>query len=686
MAMSRDEGASIDEREVSGSMTGVLLRHLRAAHGDEMVAHVLAQAGETRSVGELESIETWSRYQQVADLYLAAVELTGDQNVGRLCGERLMQEYSGTGVDAVLRSLGSPGEVLRNVAQAAAKFSTVIRMEAIDVGETHAVISARNRPGFPLLKVVCEYTQGVVAQAAPLFGMDTAHVVERQCQAEGAESCIYHVAWDPASARDNLQRRIDHLEGELGDLTRRFEALTSTASNLVSASDVEALLAVIVDRAADTVRAPQHLLAVRFRETGAVHVHHRGFGDGDTAVAVDEILAASPDDRGGSRLIVDVASHSRRYGRLAALYPEGACFLPTERRLLQAYAGHAAAALEAAAARQEAENRNATARALLALAASLAQVGTQREVATRLADAVPRVVDCDGACVLLWDNVAQQLQLEAAVGIGAETEARLRATPLSETEVPGLDAMIRSRQPVFLHDSEMSLALRNVLGSRETASMAVVPITNRTEFFGVVTTFVRVDAHRLRDDEHLIERLRGMADHAATALLNARLLERIRHQALHDGLTGLPNRLLFQDRAEHAAARARRGQCSVALIFVDLNGFKAVNDELGHAAGDKLLAEVARRLEGLVRESDTVGRLGGDEFAMLLTDAAHTRAIETFAQRITAEINRPYVIDQQHVTVSASLGISIMEATDDYETLLHRADVAMYRAKREQAA
>lgn len=684
MPISRAEEA-VDDRDVSGSMTGVLLRQLRAGHGDDMVARVLTLAGEHRTAVELEQLDTWSRYQQVVDLYHAALTLTGDARIGRRCGERLMQEYSGTGVDAVLRSLGSPGEVLRNVAQAAAKFSTVVRMEAIEVGETYAVIGSGNRPGVPLPKIVCEYTQGVVSQAAQLFGMDPANVTERQCQAEGADRCIYEVTWDPTSARDNLQRRVDHLEGELTDITSRFEALMSTASNLVSASDVEKLLGVIVDRAAATVRAPRHLLAVRLNETGRLRVHQRGFDNADTAGTVAEILAETPDDGGGSRLIVDIASHTRFYGRLAALYPEGACFLPSEHRLLRAYAGHAAVALEAAAARQEAETTSVTARALLALATSLAQVGTQREVAARLAEAVPRVVDCDSACVLLWDAADETLRLETAVGVPTKIEARLRAKALSDADVPGIAGMIRSPQPVVLHDGQIPPELRALLGTNRAASIAIVPIANRTEFFGVVTA-VHDDARRLRDDEPLLERLSGMADHAATAFLNARLLDQIRYQALHDDLTGLPNRTLLKDRAERAAAQARRTSAHVALIFVDLDGFKAVNDQLGHSAGDKLLIEVARRLERLARASDTVARLGGDEFALLLPDAADNHAIEAFTRRIATEIKRPYDIDHQCVTVSASLGISTIEPDDDYEAFLHRADLAMYKAKRDKAA
>src|SRR3954469_12364363 len=100
MRVSRTEGPAVDARDVSGSMTGVLLRQLRAGYGDDMVARALALAGEHRTAVEREQLDTWRRYQQVADLYHAALTLTDDARIGRRCGERLMQEYSGTGVDA----------------------------------------------------------------------------------------------------------------------------------------------------------------------------------------------------------------------------------------------------------------------------------------------------------------------------------------------------------------------------------------------------------------------------------------------------------------------------------------------------------------------------------------------------------------------------------------------------------
>src|SRR5262249_53837380 len=146
--------------------------------------------------------------------------------------------------------------------------------------------------------------------------------------------------------------------------------------------------------------------------------------------------------------------------------------------------------------------------------------------------------------------------------------------------------------------------LQQILEVTRSACVVVMPITYRREFFGVVTASVKNNGARLDDDDHLLERLRGMASHAATALVNARLLEQISHQATHDGLTGLPNRLLLKDRFEQASENAIRHQTVTALLFVDLDGFKNVNDSLGHAAGDELLVEVGVRLARAVRPSD----------------------------------------------------------------------------------
>lgn len=160
--------------------------------------------------------------------------------------------------------------------------------------------------------------------------------------------------------------------------------------------------------------------------------------------------------------------------------------------------------------------------------------------------------------------------------------------------------------------------------------------------------------------------------------------EHIRHQAQHDFLTGLPNRVLLQDRFEQAVALSKRGRPHpIALMFIDLDGFKAINDDIGHGVGDKLLQEVARRLSGCVRETDTVCRHGGDEFIVLLPDIGSGDFIPTVADKILAALRQEYGVDNHRLRVSASIGISLYPRDgEDLKTLMRQADLAMYESKR----
>jgi diguanylate cyclase (GGDEF)-like protein len=156
--------------------------------------------------------------------------------------------------------------------------------------------------------------------------------------------------------------------------------------------------------------------------------------------------------------------------------------------------------------------------------------------------------------------------------------------------------------------------------------------------------------------------------------------EHNRHQALHDPLTGLPNRTLFQDRTGVALRTAARSDATVAVLLLDLNRFKEVNDTLGHQYGDYLLLQVAERLRGSLRDSDSVARLGGDEFAILLPLSGWEEALAA-TQRIGAVLHNPFSIHDITLDIDASIGIAIAEPGDDVETLLRHADVAMYEAK-----
>jgi diguanylate cyclase (GGDEF)-like protein len=157
--------------------------------------------------------------------------------------------------------------------------------------------------------------------------------------------------------------------------------------------------------------------------------------------------------------------------------------------------------------------------------------------------------------------------------------------------------------------------------------------------------------------------------------------EDVRHQALHDALTCLPNRVLFSDRLEHAIAAARRDPAPLSVLMIDLNRFKEINDTLGHSTGDQVLREIGPRLTPLLRPGDTLARLGGDEFMVLLPSAGSEQAKEVTG-RILAGMREPFALGELTVTVDASVGIvSYPKHSEDAETLVQRADIAMYLAK-----
>ena len=156
----------------------------------------------------------------------------------------------------------------------------------------------------------------------------------------------------------------------------------------------------------------------------------------------------------------------------------------------------------------------------------------------------------------------------------------------------------------------------------------------------------------------------------------------MRHQAFHDALTNLPNRLLLVDRAERAMAQVHRGGPPVAILFLDLDNFKVVNDSLGHGHGDAVLCEVARRLTTVVRDTDTISRFGGDEFAVLLTQIRDTADAIIIAERIRAVLEPPISHLGRQINLTTSIGIAMVDrSVGEPDDLLRRADVAMYRAK-----
>jgi diguanylate cyclase (GGDEF)-like protein len=225
----------------------------------------------------------------------------------------------------------------------------------------------------------------------------------------------------------------------------------------------------------------------------------------------------------------------------------------------------------------------------------------------------------------------------------------------------------------------MPAALRDT-GARSGMS---VPIEGRDGRFGVLgVQSTRLHEFKAGD----VDFAQSIANVLAVALARQATEDDIRHRALHDALTELPNRVLFLDRIEQALARKRRHGSLTAVLFLDLDHFKLVNDSLGHQHGDELLAAAAPRIKQVVRASDTVARFGGDEFGILLEDLSDVRRATEMAERIGSVFTRPFVLAGREHFVTASIGIAFAETNESAAELIRDADAAMYRAKEQGRA
>ena len=197
---------------------------------------------------------------------------------------------------------------------------------------------------------------------------------------------------------------------------------------------------------------------------------------------------------------------------------------------------------------------------------------------------------------------------------------------------------------------------------------------------GTLRQFEVLHTNLLEDDA-----VRGIVLNSRDVSERKAFEEQLAHQAFHDPVTNLANRALFVERVRHAVARNRREHNGIAVIFLDLDDFKTINDSLGHAAGDEVLREVAERLATSIRASDTAARFGGDEFAILLEDVVSAQEAADTAERVLESLLEPLRLDQKEIIVRSSLGISVVEGESpaDADELIRNADAAMYIAKRD---
>jgi diguanylate cyclase (GGDEF)-like protein len=315
---------------------------------------------------------------------------------------------------------------------------------------------------------------------------------------------------------------------------------------------------------------------------------------------------------------------------------------------------------------------------VVTMSGDLAQTLDPRLVGDRIAVHIARAVGADDCALSYWDRATNRV-----VTLGYEPPERRAA--LNETyavdDYPATREVLETQQPMLIDadDPAADPAETGYLAEIGHRAMAMIPLIAAGRTIGLVEVTA---ARRGAFDARAVELATMLAGEAAMALENARLYDEIRHQALHDGLTGLANRVLFRDRVEHAVERARRSGGLLALLFIDLDDFKILNDNHGHARGDEVLAAVAGRLTGVLRPVDTAARLGGDEFAVLLEDVEGESDALAVATRIADSLRQPLALADATIRVAASIGVALgrggAESADD---LLRNADVAMYAAK-----
>ncbi len=319
-------------------------------------------------------------------------------------------------------------------------------------------------------------------------------------------------------------------------------------------------------------------------------------------------------------------------------------------------------------------------RAVASAAAGVMAADSYESLHQVLHDACAAAVSFDTFTFSLYDERRHELHfLSSAVSHCPELVVPLAGMPS--------ERVVTERRSVVVHNASDPAGQGAVLTGDMQRSQSVIrtPVLSGSTVLGVLSVQSATAALYNRHDVEVVEVVAALA---STALRNIRLVDEIRrseerltHQAFHDPLTELANRALFLDRVAHALARRVRCPTPLAVLFIDIDDFKKVNDSLGHPAGDQLLIVAADRLSVCVRGSDTVARLGGDEFAVLVEDAASPSEVLAIAERVGAALRAPFQIDGTELFVSASIGVAPAADGDSADELLRNADVAMYYAK-----
>jgi diguanylate cyclase (GGDEF)-like protein len=656
---------SVTDHHVSGLYVTMLMENLATRLSPEAVRDVLSRAGETRSLEEFSASSSWSSYDEFKRLLQEArraLDSLPDADAARpAANARLESELAGT-----IQAFGSPAAVL-GANRGTNPLVPIRRYETTEVGPNEWTIREWFVEGFDPFPEFCDFVAQQYAMVPLFFGLPAGEVTEETCQCRGDSACLFRMRW---AEIDEVTARAEYFEARAQQLESRLEQLQDMITDLASNERYEDVLQGIVASTMATVIASGAILALEPRSGHARKVYSLGLTDTEASEMADDLLDGGP--RQKDVAVAEVTSVRRHYGVLA-IGEHGGLFTSQSRSALETHARLAAAALDAADALEEARHQAMSAQALLHLSTSLAEIVSTEEMASRVVRAVPDVIDCDRVTLLLddgslSDSADRKYRVMSSFGYSGEIAASLVGRMFTARDV-GVN-------------SEYGLVERTH-SSIDHAATVSAPIAIDGATIGFIVVSVASEPQRLSITPRLAERLKGLAAQGAIAINNARLVDQIRYQAVHDTLTGLPNRALIIDRIDRILARTRRDDVQVAALFVDLDGFKEVNDTLGHGAGDRLLKAVAERLSGVMRESDGIGRLGGDEFIVLVDGDTKSEGPEFIAHRLLESLRAPFDLGDPAVgavTLTASIGIAAGGRPSATE-LLRDADIALYAAK-----
>jgi diguanylate cyclase (GGDEF)-like protein len=668
-------------RETAGTTMRLIVDYVRRQQGDDGVRRLLELAGERRPLSVLEDERVWSSYAAKVALFAAAARVTGQPDVGRRIGEGALESSVGATMKLLLGLVGSPAQLVRGIARVNNKFSTAADMTALASGATSATIRYRVRDGYAPDLQDCGYTMGLLSCVPEIFGLPRARVTHDACQVDGADACVYELRWEPR--RGVLRRRPGRRDPGLSSavVDQRLRDLQETVAELVAGRSAEEVLAVVTEHARAAVGAQRFLLAARLDPQQPPRIHADGFEDDDAQRTAARLLADEEPGTGEQAIVAPVRSMTRDYGRLAAF--ARTAFFDHEESLLSSYASLAATALDAITALDEARDRQHVAEVLLSSARQLLESRDREDVARTTAESAVSLAAADAATVMLYDELDGSLRVIGSAGWAKEVQPVVESFVIKASDTPELAELVAHPDEVRLYDGDSEDPyVREVLALFGTTQIVASPLRSPTRLWGVVLTawFGEPDGPT---PNRLFSRLTGLADQAVAALERAELAEQVQRQATIDTLTGVANRFAFTHRLERILADRGPGAPAAGVLFLDLDKFKAVNDTLGHPAGDELLVTVACRLRDIVRTDDLVARLGGDEFTVLLPVVHDAGDLAECAARVVEALEEPIPVAGELVRARPSVGaVLVTPAHGSVTDVLRHADAAMYAAKR----